>query len=177
MVEQVLMPTEESVFRIIPHYLGKKSFGRILIILGRISIILGISQELVFRIIQDNVYSVQELTSNSTSKVLVPTDPFDRCSGPPEQIFVNPFLCGISALQWRELQALACSNQDDPESALRQALVSFQPGAICFLTLEQLGAVADMLEEMELTLSFEVSSWLLGDAMLRASRANGFRSR
>jgi len=121
--------------------------------------------------------AMQELDSNSKTLRRRATDPFGRCTSSPDQLFVNPFACGVDPFMWRELQATAREQPDSPEDALLRRRVGVSPGTLHFLTAEQLVAAEALLVEMEKSLAFEVTAWLLGDAMLRASRSNGFRSR
>lgn len=105
-------------------------------------------------------------------------DDFDVCESEPDLIFVNPFACrGFNPCDWRALQDVARTTGCDPEESLMLAGVGAAGGAICYLTPGQLGAAEALLGEMDRTLAYDMTAWLLSDGLLRAARANGFVSR
>lgn len=107
-------------------------------------------------------------------------DEFDSCTGEPECVFVNPFACRVNPCQWRELQDVVrkdLPSSRDPEEALMLAGVGAPPGAICYLTPEQLGAAEALLSQMDETLAYDIADTFLSDGLRRAARANGFLSR
>ena len=70
------------------------------------------------------------------------------------------------------LQTLAASGSD-PESALLEAGVSFSSSSILWLTPAQLAIVEQDLADMEKSLSFEITAYVLADRLGRARFANG----
>ena len=102
---------------------------------------------------------------------LAEQDVFDNPEAEPEHVFVNPFACNISPLEWRELQAIAQS-ATDLESDLCRHGVYMQSSAVSWLTPAQLQGVTADLTAMEESLSFELTAWLLTDCLARAERAN-----
>lgn len=70
------------------------------------------------------------------------------------------------------MQALTADGSD-PEAALLQAGVSFSSSAMLWLTPAQLAIVEQDLVEMESSMSFELTAWVLADRLSRARFANG----
>lgn len=70
------------------------------------------------------------------------------------------------------MQALAAGGAD-PESALLEAGVFFSSSAILWLTPAQLAIVEQDLVEMEKSLSFEITAYVLAERLGRARFANG----
>ncbi|KAK9799805.1 hypothetical protein WJX73_000935 [Symbiochloris irregularis] len=99
-------------------------------------------------------------------------DVFDSPEGEPDHIFINPFACNISPMEWRELQHIATTAVNDIEAALSRHGVYMQSTAVSWLTAAQLQSITADLTAMEDSLSFEFTSWLISDCLLRAGRAN-----
>ncbi|KAK9827905.1 hypothetical protein WJX74_008444 [Apatococcus lobatus] len=99
-------------------------------------------------------------------------DVFEKPETEPSELFINPFACAINPLDWRELQALTADGSD-PEAALLKAGVSFTSSAILWLTPAQLAIVEQDLADMELSMSFEITAYVLADRLGRARFNNG----
>ena len=70
-------------------------------------------------------------------------------------------------------QEVAIGAADDPEQALANAGVFASGSPVCYLTTGQLAAVEADLAAMEQgAQSPEITSWFVGDCLLRAARAN-----
>ncbi|KAK9824309.1 hypothetical protein WJX72_009351 [[Myrmecia] bisecta] len=98
-------------------------------------------------------------------------DVFDRPEAEAVIMFVNPFGCNVSPLDWRELQAIACY-ESDPSEAFLAAGVACSPSAVHYLTPAQMAAVEAEMVRMEESWSFETTAWWLADCLGRARRAN-----
>lgn len=103
-------------------------------------------------------------------------DVFDRPEALPSEVFVNPFACyNVSPLMWDQLQQVV-EGAADPEEALTQAGVSFDPGSpVVYLTPRQLSILTQELDRMSAamdTISIEVAAFFLQDCLLRARVAN-----
>mmetsp|Transcript_28011 Transcript_28011/g.72071 ORF Transcript_28011/g.72071 Transcript_28011/m.72071 type:complete len:237 (-) Transcript_28011:309-1019(-) len=103
-------------------------------------------------------------------------DEFDRCSGPADRLFVNPFACNVDPFMWRELQEAAAAGAS-PEEGLLARGVYTGPGAVLYVTREQLEVLFVQLQAMELSYDLDVTAWLLGDMLARAGRANARQQR
>lgn len=60
----------------------------------------------------------------------------------------------------------------DPQEALAAQGVYLRDSAIYYLTGRQLAAIRADLEAMEESVSVELTSWFVGDCLMRAARAN-----
>jgi hypothetical protein len=98
---------------------------------------------------------------------------FDAPDGEPDCIFVNPFACGVSPLQWRELQDLVI-DVADPQSALEAAGLHFAyDSAVNWVTPAQLAVLTEELEAMSMdATSMDITSYYVTDCLLRAQQAN-----
>jgi hypothetical protein len=102
-------------------------------------------------------------------------DIFDK-PGVATRTFISPFALGCDPLVWRELQE-AFENAKKggelgDEEALLQLGLPAQGGAVVQLTEAQLGEVYVLMGVLEDTLDFSTVSWILGDCLVRAARAN-----
>jgi hypothetical protein len=61
---------------------------------------------------------------------------------------------------------------DDAVAALSQSGVFALDSAVCYLTAAQLEAIEEDLAEMEESLNYEVTAWMLTDKLGRARRSN-----
>eukprot|EP01025_Chloroclados_australasicus_P025664 TRINITY_DN25619_c0_g1_i2.p4 TRINITY_DN25619_c0_g1~~TRINITY_DN25619_c0_g1_i2.p4 ORF type:complete len:148 (+),score=26.51 TRINITY_DN25619_c0_g1_i2:322-765(+) len=103
-------------------------------------------------------------------------DVFDERNGEVSMVFVNPFACfNVDPMRWRELQQLI-EKSEDIESTLSSTGISFQGGAINYLTQDQYEEIQREMMFMERTLSFETTAWYLGDCLSRAQRINNMMS-
>lgn len=98
-------------------------------------------------------------------------DIFDFPEAEPSCMFINPFSCNVNPLDWRTLQEIA-EGRDEPTVALSQNGVFAPESAVHYLTPAQLEAVQADMAEMEGSLSYEVTAWVLTDKLGRARRAN-----
>lgn len=102
-------------------------------------------------------------------------DIFDE-PGPLTAWFVNPFTLDCDPLSWRELQdAFAAAfdrNLTEDEALLELRLRNPATGPVVVpLTEPQRAEVEAMMEVCERSMAFDTVAWLLGDCLLRASRA------
>ena len=68
---------------------------------------------------------------------------------------------------------MATGAPDDPEQVLANAGVFASSTAVCYLTADQRAAVeADLVAMEQGVQSVEITSWFVGDCLLRAARAN-----
>uniref|UniRef100_A0A7S1T169 J domain-containing protein n=1 Tax=Tetraselmis chuii TaxID=63592 RepID=A0A7S1T169_9CHLO len=110
-------------------------------------------------------------------------DEFDRTSGPPDNLFINPFACNVDPFLWRELQEAARQGKTPEEGLLARGVAGWRgggvytaTGAIQYVTREQLDILYVQLQAMELSFDLEVTAYLIDDMLIRAFRANSRRS-
>jgi hypothetical protein len=90
-------------------------------------------------------------------------------------VWVNPFRCRVDPLMHAELQAAVerrVARGALPDEALSALGVTAPASAVVYLSPQQRDAARQMLLDMEVTFEFEVTAWLLDDALRRARRAN-----
>jgi hypothetical protein len=117
---------------------------------------------------------VQELQSKRISKWRKHKDVFDT-PGAATCFFVDPFALACDPLAWRDLQkafreAKGSGLSDD--DALLQLGLPGQGGGVVHLTEAQLVEVHTLMSVLEDTLDFSTVPWILGDCLVRATRAN-----
>lgn len=140
-------------------------------------------------------FCLQE-AGESAFGAVVASDAFDRCDGAVNTFFVNPFVCGTDPFLWQELQTAVADAltrlgsgpsrgaaesgngkyAEVTEIEMEEALVSVglraAPGAVVWLTENQKAEVALLMADMQTSLAFEVTEWILVSSLLRAERAN-----
>lgn len=89
--------------------------------------------------------------------------------------FANPFALDCDPFQWRALQAeleqRLSAGMTEEEAFLELSLPAPTGASFVQLTEEQRASVDEIMLGFEATLDRDTTSWLLGDALLRAQRA------
>jgi hypothetical protein len=118
---------------------------------------------------------MQELKAKGIPRAALQKDVFDK-PGIATSTFISPFALGCDPLVWRELQE-AFENAKkggalSDEEALLQLGLPGLGAAVVQLTEPQLAEVHVLMGVLEETLDFSTVSWILGNCLVRAARAN-----
>lgn len=98
---------------------------------------------------------------------------FDQPEGEPTCMFVNPFACNISPMDWRKLQDVVIGHEDDPQAALQAAGLFFSyDTAVVWVSPGQLQELTEELTSMEHSMSVELAAYYVQDCLLRARASN-----
>lgn len=98
---------------------------------------------------------------------------FDLPEGEPTCMFVNPFACNVSPMNWRQLQEVVIGREDDPEAALQAAGLFFSyDTAVVWVTPYQLQELTLELTAMEDSMAVELTAYYVQDCLLRARASN-----
>lgn len=98
---------------------------------------------------------------------------FDVPEGEPTCMFVNPFACNVSPLDWRQLQDVVVGQEDDPQAALQAAGLFFSyDTAVVWVTPGQLQELTVELTAMEASMAVELTAYYVQDCLLRARASN-----